>query len=69
MIPPGLDEPPDVIGAMVGVLALAWLFLLLFGCVTRTTVCIETSHGVGPASSGIRQDAVGASVCADLERR
>jgi hypothetical protein len=37
-------------------------------CVTRTTVCVETSHGVGPARDGYRPDSVGASVCAEVER-
>jgi len=39
------------------------------GCVTRTTVCVETSHALGPAEpGGYRHDSVGASVCQEFER-
>lgn len=44
---------------------------LATGCVTRTTVCLETAHGVGrvsPADVGGRRDSLGGSVCADIER-
>ncbi len=46
----------------VGVCAMA-------GCVTRTTVCVETAHGVGRADDfGGRRDSVGGSACVDIER-
>jgi len=57
--------------------AIAWAlgFLLVAcalwatGCVTRTTVCVETAHGVGHRDTyGGRPDSVGASVCAEIER-
>ncbi len=45
------------------------LALLLAGCVTRTTVCVETAHGVGRRDDyGARPSSAGASVCVDVER-
>lgn len=39
------------------------------GCVTRTTVCLETAHGLGRPDPVVgHRDSVGGSVCADIER-
>ena len=64
-----MKEPIDVIAPMVWLVALVWLALLLLsGCVTRATVCVETSHAVGRSGHPDHRDSVGASVCADVER-
>jgi len=65
---PALDDA--VMWASIWSLALVLFIVLVCSCVTRTTVCVETSHGVGPAdASAMRRDSVGASVCAEVERR
>lgn len=57
----------------VAVLAVAVAYavalgLLVSGCVTRTTVCVEHAHALGPKDGyGARPDSVGASVCAEVE--
>lgn len=63
------DSANDVWVALLWLLGFAWFLLFVFGCVTRTTVCVETGHGVGHRDTyGGRPDTVGASVCAELER-
>lgn len=60
--------------AVLGVLLCAALWyalalgLLLSGCVTRTTVCVEHARALGPRDGyGARPDSAGASVCAEVE--
>lgn len=58
----------DVVGVMILAYAVAWLVFLSLACVTRTTVCLETAHGVNRDPSRYRPDTVGASVCSEFER-
>lgn len=68
------NHDPDLLGIIIK----AWLWclvagcllsLLTTGCVTRTTVCVETQHGVGARDEyGGRRDTVGGSACVDVER-
>jgi len=49
--------------------ALVFVVFCLAGCVTRTTVCVETAHGLGVRDAyGGRPDTVGGSACVDIER-
>ena len=65
---------PQQRGDLAGYVVLAavyvvGLWLLVSGCVTRTTVCVEHSRALGPRDGyGSRPDSVGASVCAEVER-
>ncbi len=59
----------DVWVLMLWAVGFAWFCLFVFGCVTRTVVCVETAHGIGHRDSyGGRPDSVGGSVCVDIER-
>ncbi len=68
--PPPEDWTDHAFSVAIAFAIAAFVFVALcVGCVTRTTVCVETAHGVGRADEfGGRRDSVGGSACVDIER-
>lgn len=58
----------DTAFAAAFTLLLVFVLLVLAGCVTRVTTCVEYGRGVGRPTEYGRPDSASASVCADVER-